>query len=122
MIKRLTLVAAVALAAPAIPGIAAQPIALHAQSAGELAELCGAAPGSPGADAKINFCNGFAQGVVDLDLKHAGEKKPFCVPTGTSRRSTMSEFVNWVRAAPAHRDLPATDGLLQFLGDRYPCK
>ena len=50
---------------------AAQPITLRVRTAGDLAELCGADPKSPGADAKINYCHGFAQGVVDLELLSA---------------------------------------------------
>jgi hypothetical protein len=118
MMKRLTLAAALAL--PASLGNAAQPITLHVRSAGDLAELCAPAPNSPGSDAKINYCDGFAQGVVDLELKHAGDKKPFC-PQG-SRRATMVQFAEWARALPAHQSLEATAGLFQFLGERFPCK
>jgi Rap1a immunity proteins len=122
MMKRLTLVAAVGLAASTSLGSAAQPIALHVRTAGDLAALCSPDPRSPGADAKINYCDGFAQGVVDLELRHAGDKKPFCFSPGTSRRTTMVQFSEWVRSLPAHGSLEATDGLFQFLGDRFPCK
>jgi hypothetical protein len=102
---------------------AAQPIALRVRTAGDLAELCGANPKEPAADAKINFCHGFAQGVVDLQLQHSGDKKPFCFPSpAPSRTATMGEFVNWVRSLPEHRALPATDGLFKFLAERFPCK
>lgn len=102
---------------------AAQPITLRARTAGDLAELCGADPRSAAADAKINYCHGFAQGVVDLELQHTADKKPFCFPSpAPSRSATLAEFVNWVRALPEHRTLPATDGLFKFLGERYPCK
>jgi hypothetical protein len=110
-------------AALAAAAWAAQPISLRARTAGDLAELCGANPKEAGADAKINFCHGFAQAAVDLELQHSGDKKPFCFPTPTpSRTATLTEFVNWVRALPEHRALPATNGLFQFLGERYPCK
>lgn len=122
MMKRLTLLATLALAAPATPGIAAQPIALHIRTAGDLAALCAADPRSPGADAKLNYCDGFAQGVVDLELRHAGDKKPFCLTPGTTRRATMVQFSEWVRAVPAHAGVEATDGLFQFLSERFPCK
>jgi hypothetical protein len=102
---------------------AAQPIALHARTAGDLAELCGANPKEPGADAKINFCDGFAQAAVDLELQHTADKKPFCFTSpAPSRRATLAEFVDWVRAIPERRNLPATDGLFKFLGERFPCK
>jgi hypothetical protein len=102
---------------------AAEPIALQARTAGDLAALCAAQPGSAGADAKINFCHGFAQGAVDDRMHVSADKRPFCFPTPTpSRSSTMHDFVNWVRATPGNRDMQVVDGLFKFLGERYPCK
>jgi hypothetical protein len=102
---------------------AAQPIVLQARTAGDLAALCAADPASPGADAKINFCHGFAQGAVDDRLHVAADKKPFCFPNPTpTRTATLHAFVEWVREAPERRDLPVLDGLFRFLGERYPCK
>ena len=101
----------------------AQPVTLRARTAGELAELCGANPREPAADAKINYCHGFAQGVVDLELQHTADKKSFCFPSpAPSRSETLNEFVNWVKAMPEHRSLPDTDGLFKFLAERFPCK
>jgi hypothetical protein len=126
--KRLFVLAALAggvagLDAAVTSGWAAQPITLHARTAGDLAELCGANPKEAAADAKINFCDGFAQAAVDVELQHSGEKKPFCFPSQPpSRRETLGEFVNWVRSLPEHRSLPATDGLFKFLAERFPCK
>jgi hypothetical protein len=102
---------------------AAQPIVLQARTAGDLAALCAADPNSSGADAKINFCHGFAQGAVDDRLRVSADKKPFCFPNPTpSRASTMQQFVAWVRSDPANRDMPVLDGLFKFLGERFPCK
>jgi hypothetical protein len=102
---------------------AAQPITLRVRTAGDLAELCGSDPRSPSADARINYCHGFAQGVVDLELQHTADKKPFCFPSPSpSRSATLAEFVSWVRAIPDRRSLPATDGLFKFLAERFPCK
>ncbi len=102
---------------------AAQQVTLHARTSGDLAELCAPNPKEPAADAKINYCHGFAQAAVDLELKHTGDKKPFCFPSPAPTRSaTLGEFANWVRALPEHRTLPATDGLFQFLAQRFPCK
>jgi hypothetical protein len=102
---------------------AAEGITIRANTAGELAELCGANPRSPGADAKINFCHGFAQGAIDVARQNLGDKKLFCFPPSPpSRTATMNEFVSWVRAMPDHRTLPSTDGLFRFLGERFPCK
>lgn len=103
--------------------LAAQSISPHVRTAGDLAELCGATPKEAAADAKINYCHGFAQGVVDLELQRKGDKKSFCFPSpAPTRTATLGEFVNWVRAMPDHRTLPATDGLFKFLAERFPCK
>jgi hypothetical protein len=102
---------------------AAQPIILQARTAGDLAALCAADPSSAGADAKINFCHGFAQGAVDDRLRVSGDKKLFCFPSPVpSRSATMREFVAWVRATPANREMPVLDGLFKFLQERFPCK
>ncbi|MBV9248227.1 MAG: hypothetical protein JO227_03130 [Acetobacteraceae bacterium] len=102
---------------------AAQPVSLHARTAGDLASYCGANPREPAADAKINYCHGFAQGAIEVELQRAGEKKPFCFPNPAPTRSaTLSEFVNWVRALPEHREMGAVEGLFSFLGERFPCK
>ena len=105
------------------PSWSAEPIVLRARTAGDLAALCAADPGTAGADAKINFCHGFAQGAVDDRMSTAADKKPFCFPNPTpSRSSTMKEFVGWVRSSPANKDLPVLDGLFQFLASRFACK
>ena len=107
----------------ALPAQAQHATDLHARTAGDLADLCGANPRDPAGDAKINYCHGFAQGVVDVALQHAGDKKPFCFPSpAPTRTATLAQFVDWVRAMPAHRTEGAVDGLMHFLGERYPCK
>jgi hypothetical protein len=122
-VKTVITLAALATALITSGARAAQPITLHVRTAGDLAELCGANPKEPAADAKINYCHGFAQGVVDLELQHTADKKPFCFPTPPpSRTATLGEFVSWVRAVPEHRSLPAPEGLFTFLGERFPCK
>jgi hypothetical protein len=121
--KFLPALAALALVATPLAARAAEPINLKVNTTRDLAELCGANPRSPGADAKINFCHGFAQGAVDVELHYAKDKKPFCFPNpAPSRSQTMGEFVNWVKALPAHQQLGAAPGLFQFLGERFPCK
>ena len=107
----------------AVAAHAQRPISLHARTAGELAELCGANHREPGSDAKINYCHGFVQGVLDVELMKAGDKKPFCFPSpAPSRDATLSQFVDWVRASAAHRSEGPVDGLMQYLAERYPCK
>jgi hypothetical protein len=106
-----------------LPAAAQRGPTLQARTAGELADLCAANPKDPTGDAKINFCHGFAQGAITVELRHTEGKKPFCFPSpAPTRTATMNEFVNWVRALPEHRTPPAVDGLFQFLGERFPCK
>lgn len=111
----------------ALPGIghaqAPKTINLQANTAGELADLCAPNPREPGADAKINFCHGYAQGALDATRRRAQEAKKFCFPPNPPARPVvMGEFVNWVRALPDHRAQPAVDGLFNFFAERFPCK
>ena len=107
----------------ALPAQAQRSTGLQARTAGELAELCAANPKDPLGDAKINYCHGFAQGAIQVEIRRSEGKKTFCFPNpAPTRTATMTEFVNWVRALPEHKTPPAVEGLFQFLGERYPCK
>lgn len=120
--KRLGFVAMLVLAASA-PSWAAGPVNIRIANAGDLADICGVEPKDGAADAKINFCHGFAQGAIDVQRKYAGDKKTYCMPTpAPTRTETMNQFVAWVKGLPAHRSLGPTDGFFQFLGERFPCK
>jgi hypothetical protein len=93
-------------------------ITIRADTTGELADACSAKE-----QAKIMFCQGFAQGAISLKLHEAGATKPFCFPKPTpTRAATMSQFVKWVQASPDRRVMSSTDGLFDFLEERYPCK
>ncbi|HEY2620396.1 MAG TPA: Rap1a/Tai family immunity protein [Acetobacteraceae bacterium] len=121
--KALAPIAAVTAVLLAVPAQAQRAVLLQARTAGDLAELCAASPKDPQGDAKINFCHGFAQGAITVELRHTEGKKPFCFPSPSpTRTATMNEFVAWVRSMPDHKTPPAIDGLFQFLGERYPCK
>jgi hypothetical protein len=107
----------------AVPAHAQRGTIMQARTAGDLAELCAANPKDPLGDAKINFCLGFAQGAITVELRHTEGKKPFCFPTPDPKRlTTMGEFVNWVRSMPDRKSQNAVDGFFQFLGERFPCK
>jgi hypothetical protein len=121
--KTLFVLGLLASAAIAFSAWSAEGISIRTNTAGELADTCGVNPRQPAADARINFCRGFAQGAIDVELHHAGDKKPFCFPTPSpSRAETMGQFVNWVRAMPDRRSLPSDEGLFKFLAERFPCK
>jgi hypothetical protein len=122
--KPITLLAAAMLfATPLSIGTAqAQQVSLHARTASDLAELCGANPRSSTGPAQLNYCDGFAQGAVDVEFRHAGATKPFCITPGTKREVTLHEFSSWVRANPSRGADEATVGLFRFLTERFPCK
>lgn len=118
----LLLAAAALLAAPPSIGPAhAQAISLHVRTAGDLAEMCSAIPRDLNGAARLNYCSGFAQGAVDVELRHA-TPKPFCIPPGTTREVTLHAFASWVRAVPSRASDEATSGLFHFLAAQYPCK
>jgi hypothetical protein len=101
---------------------APKPVAINTNTAGELADVCAAKQGQPAAATKRTFCQGFAQGAINVELRHAGQDKPFCFPRpAPTRAETMQQFVAWVGALPERRLLASTDGLFQFLKGRYPC-
>lgn len=107
------------LAAQAAP----RAIELHARTAGELADLCAANPHEPDADARINFCHGFAQGALDVHAHYEGAKLPFCFPHPMPTRTvTLRAFVHWVRASQARARMSAAGGLIRFMHEEYPCK
>ena len=115
-----------ALLAAALPASAASPdTALEVRTAGDLADLCAAPRTDPTGPEKQNFCHGYAQGALVMELKReaAVGKKRICFPNpAPTREATMSEFVKWTRAIPKNQALPATDGLFTFLSERFPCK
>ena len=61
--------AALAAVLLAFPAQAQRGVNLQARTAGDLAELCGTNPKDPLGDAKINFCHGFAQGAINVELR-----------------------------------------------------
>src|ERR1700759_4913552 len=110
----------------AVPAVAAPPKAppvnINIRTAGDLAVACSAKPVSPGNAALLNFCNGFAQGVVQTERLNPGGSK-ICLPTPAPKRSdTMKEFVTWVTADAARKQESASAGFLRFMAERYPCK
>ena len=44
------------------------------------------------------------------------------MPSGTTRTSTMDEFVAWVKANSDQKGANVLDGLFRFLGEKYPCR
>jgi hypothetical protein len=96
-----------------------------AKTTGDLAELCAAAPDNGMGTAAVNFCEGYLQGAVTVEMQNMAAfrgSKLFCLPDPPpTRAATMSEFVTWAHAAPDRVAQPTTDGLFRFLSERYPC-
>jgi Rap1a immunity proteins len=117
-------VAAVALLMPCA-GYAATEANFGAQTTGDLVELCAATPDNAIGTAAVNFCEGFAQGAVLVEMQNIAAfrgAKLFCMPNPPpSRNEAVSEFVNWARMSPDRMSASSTDGLFRFLSERYPC-
>ena len=117
--------AALALLALPSPGHAVTEANFSARTTGDLVELCDPKSDSALATPAINFCHGFAQGAVSVEMQHdaaSRSMKLFCLPNPPpTRTETLSEFVKWARASPNRIGGPAADGLFRFLGERFPC-
>ncbi|MBV9203689.1 MAG: hypothetical protein JO320_10865 [Alphaproteobacteria bacterium] len=119
-----TAVTAALLLTPGV-GYAATEANFAARTTGDLVELCTAAPDNPIGAAAVNFCEGFAQGAVLVEMQNMAAfrgSKLFCLPNPPpSRNEALSEFVNWARVSPDRMSVSSTDGLFRFLSERYPC-
>src|SRR5689334_17300135 len=103
---RLTIILAMILALPAVAAQPkAPPVSINIRTAGDLAVACSARPVSPGNAALLNFCNGFAQGVVQTErLNPEGSK--IC-PQYEVESSDSSNRADG-RLATARQGVPAT--------------
>lgn len=116
----------VAFIAPDHAHAAVTPANFLLHSTADLTALCAAGPADPMATAAVNFCDGFAIGVVRaLEKVDAAEPRGrglFCLPAERpSRSSAIAEFVRWANADPARLRTPAEDGLAAFLAATFPC-
>ena len=123
-VKGWTVAAGLALLVPGAPNAATE-ANFGASTTGDLVELCVATPDNAIGTAAVNFCQGFAQGAVAVEMQNLAAMrgpKLFCLPNPLpTRTETLSEFVKWARAAPNRLSEPPADGLFRFLGERYPC-
>jgi len=122
--KRWTAAAALAFFAP-FAAHAATEANFGAKTTGDLVELCEATPDNAMGTAAVNFCEGFAQGAVSVEMQNMAAfrgPKSFCMPNPPpSRNEALSEFVKWARVSPDRMSATSTDGLFRFLSERYPC-
>jgi Rap1a immunity proteins len=123
-LKGRTVAAALVLLAPCV-ALAATEANFAAKTTGDLVELCDATPDNAMGTAAVNFCEGFAQGAVSVEMQNLAAfrgPKLFCMPSPLpSRNQALSDFVKWARMSPDRMSASSTDGLFRFLGERYPC-
>ena len=106
----------------AAPAPKSPTISLNIRTAEDLAVACAARPTTPSNAAMLNFCNGFAQGVVQTESQNPGGSK-ICFPKPAPKRSeTMAEYAKWVSADAARKTDVASVSLIRFMSERYPCK
>ena len=99
----------------------AAPVSVNVRTAGDLAYACTVKPASRTDFARLNFCNGFAQGVLQTNQQSQNATK-ICIPNPSPKRSeTMAEFAGWVRADVSRKDGLASTAFLQFMAGRFPC-
>ncbi|WP_428488458.1 Rap1a/Tai family immunity protein [Rhodopila sp.] len=76
--------------------------------------------------AAVNFCQGFAEGAVEVALSYEAVtregRQPFCLPTPRpSHDQAVAEFSAWGNADPNRLAEPPVVGLMRFLIHQYPC-
>jgi Rap1a immunity proteins len=96
----------------------------NARTTEDLVALCSADANESMGTAALNFCHGFAQGAVAVEMEReaADKRRSFCFPRPTpSRSTTINEFVRWARANQGRMSDRPTDGFFAFLAERFPC-
>jgi hypothetical protein len=96
------------------------------RTTGDLIALCSASKDDPLMTAAVNFCNGFAEGAVELALGYETvsrkDRHAFCLPTPKpSHNEAVAQFATWANAEPKRLDEPPAVGLMRFLVHQYPC-
>ncbi len=96
-----------------------------AKTTADLVALCEAKPDDAMGIAAVNFCQGFAQGAVLVEMQNlAASRGPklFCLPDPPpTRNEAIQEFIPWARSSPERMSEAATNGLVRFLSERFPC-
>jgi hypothetical protein len=91
----------------------------------ELIAICAPAHDDPLMTAAINYCHGYAQGAVTVELAHAAQRharKLFCLPDPPPPvGAELGSFIAWANQEPSRLDAPAVDGMFLYLSQKYPC-
>jgi hypothetical protein len=96
------------------------------KTTGDLIALCSAQKDDPLMTAAVNYCQGFAEGVVDVALGYEAvtppSRDPFCLPNPRpTHNQALAQFTAWANANPARLQDPPAVGILRFLNETYPC-
>jgi hypothetical protein len=96
------------------------------RTTGDLVALCSASKDDPLMTAAANFCEGFAEGVVEVALGYEEttrpSRRPFCLPDPKpSHDVALGQFISWANADPKRLDEPPAVGFVRFLVHQYPC-
>jgi hypothetical protein len=96
------------------------------RTTGDLISLCSAGKDDPLMTAAVNFCQGFAEGAVEMALSYAAmarqDRQPFCLPTPRpTHDQALAQLVSWANADPKRLDDTPVVGLIKFLIHQYPC-
>lgn len=98
-------------------------VRVHVQlTAGELYDRCNFDLSAPPPDAFI--CVGYLTGAEDgmtIILAANGLPLAFCKPDDVRREVLLAAFVDYVRADPRKRELPAALVILQAYRQAFPC-
>lgn len=97
-----------------------------AKSTGDLVALCTAAKDDPLATAALNYCQGFAEGAVEIALSYSAagpqSRRPFCLPSPPpTLDQAAADFASWANSDPQRLQQQAIAGLVSYLIDRFPC-
>jgi hypothetical protein len=73
-----------------------------------------------------NFCHGYGQGVYETYLvtRHPKSAPSFvCAQNSTlTRQDHINNFMKWSATHPQFKQASASDTILRYLGERFPCK
>lgn len=90
----------------------------------DLIALCAPAQDDPRLTGAINYCHGYAEGAVIVEMAHTEKRgqKLFCLPSPPpDSGSELGQFITWANAEPSRLDEPAVDGMFLFLAQQHPC-
>jgi hypothetical protein len=97
------------------------PVNLNIRTAGDLADACTTRPADRVGFARLNFCNGFAQGIIQTNSQNPNGTK-ICISNPSPKRSeTMKEFAGWVSADATRKDELASVAFLRFMAGQFSC-